>query len=160
MLIKKPGAMKQFGAVPSAVLFLTFIDGAQMFGMKIKTKTGLDAVLHLAGGEPKIVDEDHFANRDVLVLEEPEFQFPAVAYGKNGNPENKAYGALILSVEGVFLRASHRQGPFDVDLESGLAQQSRNHLGSIWFDSWDVLARSAAGPELLFGYHKKPKVKG
>lgn len=155
MLIKKPGAMKQFTKVPQAALFLTFIDSAHMYGMKVKTKTGLDAVLHLAGGEPKIVDEDHFVNRDVFVLEDAEFQFPLIAYAKPGNPENKAFGAAILSAEGLFVRASHRQGPFDVDLERGVAQQSRSHAGSIWFDSWNVVLSGAKEPEVLFGHHRK-----
>jgi len=155
MLVEKCGSMIQFTKVPSAALFLTFIDGAQMYGMKIKTKTGLDAVLHLAGGELRVVDEDHFVNRDVFVLDSPKFQFPGLVLAKNGNPEAKAAGAVIVSAEGTFIRALHSQGPFDVDLERGIAQAWRNHPGSIWFDSWDVVVTRAKEPEILFGHHAK-----
>jgi hypothetical protein len=159
VLVEKLGLMTQFTKVPRAALFLTFIDGAQMYGMKIKTKTGLDAVLHLAGGDPKVVDEDHFANRDVFVLESPKFQFPKLAEAKSGNPDAKARGAVIFSAEGIFIRASHSQGPFDVELEHGTAQMWRNHPGSIWFDSWDVVVtRAKEDEEILFGHHR-PKAK-
>jgi len=123
--------------------------------MKIKTKTGLDAVLHLAGGELRVVDEDHFVNRDVFVLDSPKFQFPALVLAKNGNPEAKAAGAVIVSAGGTFIRALHSQGPFDVDLERGIAQAWRNHPGSIWFDSWDVVVTRAKEPEILFGHRAK-----
>ena len=155
MLVEKCGSMTRFDKVPSAALFLTFIDGAHMYGMKIKTKTGLDAVLHLAGGELRVVDEGHFVNRDVFVLDSPKFQFPGLVLAKSGNPEAKAAGAVIVSAEGTFIRASHSQGPFDVDLERGVAQASRKHPGSIWFNSWDVVVTRTKEPEVLFGYRAK-----
>jgi len=74
--------------VPSAALFLTFIDGAQMYGMKIKTKTGLDAVLHLAGGELRVVDEDHFVNRDVFVLDSPKISISSTRPCKEWKPRS------------------------------------------------------------------------
>jgi hypothetical protein len=153
VLVEKSGLMTRFAEVPRAALFLTFVNGAHMYGMKIKTKTGLDAVLHLAGGEPKLVDEDHFVNRDVFVLESPTFQFPEFAQAKSGNPEAKARGVVILSAEGTFIRASHSQGPFDVDLVHGVAQGSQSHPGSMWFDSWDVVVTRADEREVLFGHH-------
>jgi hypothetical protein len=80
--------MKPFTKVARAALFLTFVDGAPMYSMKIKTNTGLDAVLHLADGEPKIVDEDRYVNKNVLVLVSPTFQFPEFVQAKGGNPED------------------------------------------------------------------------
>jgi len=42
---------------------------------EIKTKTGLDAVLHLAGGELRVVDEDHFVNREFSCWTVQNFNF-------------------------------------------------------------------------------------
>jgi hypothetical protein len=157
MLVEKLGSMTQFTKVPHAALFLTFIDGAQIYGMKIRTKTGLDAVLHFASDEPKVVEEIHFVNKDVFVLESPTFQFADLSQARSGNLEAKARGVAILSTEGTFMRASHSQGPFDVDLERGVARESRNHPGSMWFDSWDVVVTRANEREVLFGHHVATK---
>jgi hypothetical protein len=156
MLVEKLGSMTQFTKVPHAALFLTFIDGAQIYGMRIKTITGLDAVLHLAS-DAKVVEEIHFVNKDVFVLESPTFQFPDLSQARSGNLEAKARGVAILSAEGTFIRASHSQGPFDVDLERGVARESRNHPGSMWFDSWDVVVTRANEREVLFGHHVATK---
>ena len=55
------------------------------------------------------------------------------------------------------MRASHSQGPFDVDLERGVARESRNHPGSMWFNSWDVVVTRANEREVLFGHHVATK---
>jgi hypothetical protein len=154
MLVEKPGTMESFTKVSGGRLFLTFLGEIRVFGVKIKTKTGLDAVLHLADGDPKIVQEDLFVNRDVFLLKDPKFQFPPLNEAKSGNPDHKAFGSVIVSAEGTFVRASHSQGPFDVDLERAIAGQSRNHPGSIWFDSWEVILPRGTEPEVLFERHK------
>ena len=151
MLIDLPGAMTAFAKLSDGQLFLTFLDTIQVFGMKIKVGTD-NAVLHMNGGQPKLVRDALILNRDVLLFNEASFRFPEARQGKGGNPETRAYGSAILSAQGSFVRASHTDGPFDVDLSSGAAQLSRNHPGSIWFDAWEVVVTRAEESEVLFAH--------
>jgi hypothetical protein len=128
------------------------MDNAQIFGMKIKLNQA-SAVLHLNGGKPKVVDEIHFVNRDVLVLKEVAFQFPEFKTAKTGNPDTHALGSAILSAEGTFIRASNENGPYDVEIGKDIAQLAKSHSGSIWFDSWYVSLVRLGNSELLFAHN-------
>jgi hypothetical protein len=153
MFVDVPGKMTAFPDVEQSELFLTFLDAeTRVVGMKIKTATGYDAVLHLQEGSPKLVAETLFVNRDVFVLGNAEFRFPNVGQAKGGHPGNRAYGAVILSAEGTFVRASHSDGPFDVNIASGIAKLTKNHPGSIWFDSWEIVRTRGSLAEILFSF--------
>lgn len=154
MRIETPGIMTEFPKVAHGDLFMTFIDKMQVFGMRIKLDSS-NAVAHLNGGQPKVVDEAHFVNRDVLVLRDVSFRFPEMSTAKDGNPDSYAYGSAILSAQGTFIRAAHANGPYDVEIGSGSVQLSRNHPGSFWFDSWEVALSRPAEPEVLFAHHRK-----
>jgi hypothetical protein len=152
MLVEPQGTMTEFPKVAQGDLFMTFVDKTQMFGMKIMLDKKT-AVLHLNGGQPKVVDEIHYTNRDVLVLKNVAFRFPEIKKAKTGNPDTNAYGSAILSAEGTFVRASNPNGPYDVEIGKGIVQLARNHGGSIWFDSWDVSLTRLGTPEILFAHN-------
>jgi hypothetical protein len=155
MLIDKPGTMTGFQKIDYGQLFLTFLDkDTKVVGMKAKTWTGIDVVFHLHDGAPRIVAPNLFLNRDVLALEDVAIRLPNVALAKGENPGERAYGSAILSAEGVFIRASHREGPFDVSVNDGAAISSRNHPGSIWFESWDLVRTKQGMQEVLITHNK------
>lgn len=154
MLIDMPGTMIEFPKVAHGDLFMTLFDNkTQVFGMRIKLDNS-NSVVHLNGREPKVVDELHFINRDVLVLKDILFRFPEMSTAKGGNPDTFAYGSAILSTEGTFIRAAHFNGPYDVEIASGNVQSARNHPGSFWFDSWEVVLSRPAKPEVLFAHRR------
>jgi hypothetical protein len=156
MLIDAPGKMTAFPEVKQSELFLTFLDAkTRVVGMKIKTATGYDAVLHLHEGSPKLVADTLFVNRDLFLLSNVEFRFPNIGQAMGGHPETHAYGAAILSAEGAFVRASHSDGPFDVDVTLGIAKLMKNHPGSIWFDSWEIVRTRGPLAENLFSFSRQ-----
>ncbi|UFW51093.1 MULTISPECIES: hypothetical protein [Bradyrhizobium] len=67
MQTEPPGVMMAFNQLPIGDLFLAFVDVTRVYGMRVK-KGNDHAVLHLNGGEPKVVSEAHFTNRDALAL--------------------------------------------------------------------------------------------
>ncbi|MGX9431792.1 hypothetical protein [Bradyrhizobium sp. LeoA1S1] len=153
MRVEMPGIMTEFPKVAHGDLFMTFVDKTQVFGMRIKLDNS-NAVVHLNGGQPKVVDEVHFVNRDVFVLKDIWFRFSELSTAKGGNPDTYAYGSAILSAQGTFIRAAHANGPYDVEIGSGSVQLSRNHPGSFWFDSWEVVLSRPAKPDVLFAHHR------
>jgi hypothetical protein len=80
MLIDMPGAMTAFSKIGNAQIFLAILGKNKIYGIKIKTKTGLDAVLELQGEgkEPRIVQDTLFMNRDVFVPKDALFRFPEI----------------------------------------------------------------------------------
>ena len=154
MQIEMPGIMTEFPKVAHGDLFMTLLDNkTQVFGIRIKLDNS-NAVAHLNGGLPKVVDENHFRNRDVLVLRDICFRFPEMSSAKIGNPDTYAYGSAILSAEGTFIRAAHANGPYDVNIGNGSVQLSRNHPGSLWFPSWEVVLSRPAKSEVLFAHNQ------
>jgi len=153
MLMDFPGIMTPFANIAQAEVFLIFIDKAQVFGMKVRSVTGIEVVFHMHPREPKLVDTIHFINRDVLALRDVSFRFPEIKQAKAGSPDTYAYGSAILSAKGLLVRAAHANGPFDVELGNGVAQQSRNDLHSIWFDTWEVVQSRGAEQHVLFSHN-------
>lgn len=158
MQFDEVGKMAPYTGVGIAELFFVYLDkSTPVFGMKIRSKTGIEKVLHLHPGEPKMVDEDFFQNRDVLVLRELVFQLPEANRAKGGHPGEHQYGSIIFSAEGLFLRVAHSDGPFDVNLRDGIAHLMKNHPGSVWFDGWSVVQRrTSTVTEVVIEHKPKP----
>jgi hypothetical protein len=157
VLVDAPGKMTEFQKTGQGQLFLTFLDkDTSVVGMKVKTKTGLDAVFHLYGGEPRIVAPDLFENRDVLALTDVSLRIPPFTQAKGEHPGNKDFGSVILSADGVYIRASNREGTFDVNINTGVAGPHQRHPGSVWFDSWDLVRTRHAEAHVLITHRRTP----
>ena len=73
--------MTPFSNVAQAEVFLTVINKSQVYGMKARSMTGIEVVLHiLHPSEPKLVDAANFVNRDVLVLHDVALRLPEVKH--------------------------------------------------------------------------------
>jgi len=150
MLIDIPGTMTAFGDVSRGHPFMTFLHKTKVFGMRVALDSGAGAVFHMNGHEPKVVDELHFHNKNVLVLREIAFRFPEMILARTGYPETYAYGSAIFSGEGTFIRSANANGPFDVEIGKGIVHVAKDHQDSFWFDSWEVVLSRIPKPETLF----------
>lgn len=152
-----PGSMTAFTGLQTGELFFVALSrNIKVFGMKIKLGDEI-AVFHMNGGEPKVVDQNTFLNRDVLKIEAPRLRLPQMREAKGGNPAFNIFGSAISSNEGTFIRAGHLNGPFDVEIGSGVASMARDHGGSIWFDEWEVVVDRNGKIEALFEHNMSPK---
>ena len=153
MQIDFPGTMTGFAAVQPGDFFVYFDDQGSALGMKIydSSKKTVAVVSFSVAGHPSVtpptvLEEFQFQNRSVCVVpsavSRPPFDLNDL---RSNSPSLDRPGPIIVGVGGTFIRAYGRSGTIDVDLNTGAAEQSRAHAGSVWIDNWEIVLPSAEG---------------
>jgi hypothetical protein len=151
MQIDFRGTILDFDEVPFGQFLVYFDpDGRLSFGMKIFDSSranrrpailSFSTAVHPSMTPPTILEMDQLGRKDVLSLEDALFHpNPDITKLHRGVPKTEDTGAVILTSEGMFIRAWSKNSKVDVDLATGAA--GVDDEGSVWIDDWSIVLRT------------------
>ncbi|WP_316202828.1 MULTISPECIES: hypothetical protein [unclassified Bradyrhizobium] len=143
MNVESNGVIKLFQDVERGRLF--WRDSLYM-----RVSLGADGGVLQLSDEPRatIVTGANLVNQSVLLLNESTFQVaPDLRCWRFGLPSGPATGIVIVSCDGLRLRAYHPSGEVDIDLANGVGKRITADANVAWTDAWRIVVKAGTEQE-------------
>lgn len=116
----------------------------------MRVSLGADRGVLELSEEPRatILDGAHLVNKSALLLSDSTFQVaPDLRCWRFGLPGGPGTGIVILSSDGLRLRAYHPSGEVDIDLASGVGKRITPDENVTWTEAWRIVTKAGSEQE-------------